>query len=136
MADVADHPVGEVARPGCVEISSYWKHWICLFPQHGRGPKHTRPISLSAWQEKLVAQLPHEFLAGLIHSDGCRCSNRVKGRAYPRYFFSNRSADIRRLFVTVRALVGVESRPDGPWNISVAKRASVVILDGFVGPKR
>jgi hypothetical protein len=38
------------------------------------------------------------FLRGLIHSDGCRVLNRVNGKDYPRYFFSQVSDDIRRLF--------------------------------------
>ena len=33
-------------------------------------------------------------------------------------------------------LIGVEYRQDGPWNISVARRRSVAILDEFIGPKR
>jgi hypothetical protein len=135
MLDVAVRRVGEVARPGCVEISSYWKHWICAFPQHGPGPKHLRRVRLKAWQDRLVEQQPGAFLAGLIHSDGCRCQNRVKGREYPRYFFSNKSADIRGLFIAACDVVGVETRPDGPRNVSVARRDSVEILDRLVGPK-
>ena len=27
-----------------------WKHWPCLFPQHGPGRKHERKIRLEAWQ--------------------------------------------------------------------------------------
>ncbi len=133
---VAARTVGRVPRPGCVELYSNWKHWICLFPQHGRGPKHLRQIALEPWQEHLVTQHLGQFLAGLIHSDGCRCVNRVKGHEYPRYFFSNLSADIRALFVAACALVRVECRPDGARNVSVARRESVAILDDLVGPKR
>ena len=71
----------------------------------------------------------------MIHSDGCRCINRVKGFEYPRYFFSNLSADIRELFIETCATVGVESRLAGPRNVSVARRSSVAILDRLVGPK-
>ena len=35
---VAGRRVTRVIRPGCVEMVSHWKHWICLFPQHGPGP--------------------------------------------------------------------------------------------------
>lgn len=35
-------------RTGCVEVSMYSKHWVCLLPQHGPGPKHLRRISLTA----------------------------------------------------------------------------------------
>jgi hypothetical protein len=100
------------------------------------GPgRSTSAIVLEAWQTRLVERHPGELLAGLIHSDGCRVINRVKGYEYPRYFFSNVSADIRALFVAACSLVSVESRPDGIRNISVARRSSVAILDRLVGPK-
>lgn len=135
IADVSGRRVGAVPRPGCVEISGYWKHWICLFPQHGRGPKHERPIRLEGWQRSVVVTHPGDFIAGLIHSDGSRVLNRVKGHVYPRYFFSNLSADIRDLFSWAGRLVGVESRLAGPRNVAVSRRASVAILDRMVGPK-
>ena len=133
---VGDRSAGVIQREGCVELYSNWKHWICLFPQHGPGRKHKRQIVLEPWQERLTVEHPADFLAGLIHSDGCRCINRVKGRMYPRYFFSNRSDDIRAMFVAACASVSVECRPDGPRNVSIARRASVAILDRLVGPKR
>lgn len=136
ISQVAARTAGEIAREGCVEIYSDWKHWICLFPQHGPGPKHRRRIKLEPWQVGLVAAHPGEFLAGLIHSDGCRCMNRVKGYEYPRYFFSNESAEIRGLFTAACALVAVGCRPAGRSNVSVARRGSVEILDRLVGPKR
>jgi hypothetical protein len=136
ISDVAARVAGEIAREGCVEIYSNWKHWKCVFPQHGPGPKHERPIRLEPWQARLVARHPDEFLAGLIHSDGCRCVNRVKGHEYPRYFFTNYSADIRALFAATCGLVGVDCRPAGRRNLSVARRRSVDILDRLVGPKR
>jgi hypothetical protein len=65
----------------CVEISSYWKHWPCYFPQHGPGPKHTRPIVLAYWQRRIVATYIERFLRGLIHSDGTRIiATERKGR--------------------------------------------------------
>lgn len=135
ISGVAARGVGEIGRPGCVELYSNWKHWICLFPQHGAGPKHARPIRLEAWQERSILLYPGQFLAGLIHSDGCRCLNRVKGHDYPRYFFSNRSAEIRALFAWACNLVEVSCRADGPRNVSVAQRESVSILDQLVGGK-
>ncbi len=135
ISGVAARGAGEIGRPGCVELYSNWKHWICLFPQHGAGPKHARPIRLEAWQERSILLYPGQFLAGLIHSDGCRCLNRVKGHDYPRYFFSNRSAEIRALFAWACNLVEVSCRADGPRNVSVAQRESVSILDQLVGGK-
>jgi hypothetical protein len=140
ISEVANRRPGGVARLGCIEVYSYWKHWNCLFPQHGPGPKHERDVSLAPWQWRLVSRYPDEFLAGLIHSDGCRVTNRVKGPTreyeYPRYFFSNRSPAIRAMFVSACALVAVECRRDGTQVLSVARGDSVAILDRLIGPKR
>lgn len=126
-------------RQGVVAVSSYSKHWPCFFPQHGLGRKHERPIALVDWQRAIVEENPWPFIRGLIHSDGCRVINRVHahGRwyAYPRYFFSNESHDILELFADACDLVGVEWRYNRYNSISVARRASVALLDQFVGPK-
>ncbi len=134
-AQVRGRPAGIVVRQGCVDVSSYWKHWICCFPQHGPGEKHTRDVGLHPWQQSIVESWPAPFLTGLIHSDGCRCLNRVKGYSYPRYFFSNRSQQIRDMFATACAQVGVDSRPAGRWNVSVARQDSVALLDRLIVPK-
>jgi hypothetical protein len=122
----------------CVEIASRSKSWPCYFPQHGPGRKHDRRIELRAWQWAYVWQEPGMFLRGLIHSDGCRVSNKVWGGkyAYPRYFFTNHSIDIQQLFRDACDLIGVEYRNNRWDTISVARRASVAILDEIVGPKR
>jgi hypothetical protein len=39
---------------GCTEVTSYSKHWICFFPQHGAGRKHLRPIVLEPWQQRIA----------------------------------------------------------------------------------
>ena len=140
MAEVSTNKSGMIRRGGCQEVYCFWKHWPCVFPQVGPGEKHLRKIELEAWQESLVDRHPRELVKGLIHSDGCRITNRVKSPAgkiyaYPRYFFSNRSKDIQGIFVRACESIGVESRPDGPYNISVARRRSVAILDEFIGPK-
>ena len=74
---------------GVVDVGAWWKHWICLFPQHGPGRKNLRPIQVYPWQAAIVASEPGSFLRGLIHSDGCRSINFVNGAGYPRYFFTN-----------------------------------------------
>lgn len=134
---------GVVQKVGCVEIASYSKHWRCVFPQHGPGPKHLRRIALARWQKQLVEAFPHEFVRGLIHSDGCRAINRVrrpttdgvKEYRYVRYFFSNASPEIRAMFVEACALIGVTARRTTERNLSVAHRDSVAVLETFVGPK-
>lgn len=91
-----------VGGGAAAEVGSFSKQWPCLFPQHGPGRKHLRPIVLVDWQLRIVEARPEQLLRGLIHSDGCRSLNRIRGNgkvyAYPRYEFSNASADIRRIF--------------------------------------
>jgi hypothetical protein len=100
-----------------------------------------RPIALQPWQAEIaLVESPELFVRGLIHSDGWRGTNRVRGAngrpyAYPRYQFSNRSADIRQLFVQACAAMSVDTRRVNERTISVAHRDSVARLDRFVGPK-
>jgi hypothetical protein len=126
-------------RSWCAIASVYSTQMVCLFPQHGPGPKHLRRIELVDWQQELVAEHPHQFLRGLIHSDGSRFMNRVqvKGKRYeyPRYNFTSASDDIRRLFTATCDELGIEWRRMNARNISVARRESVARLDEFVGPK-
>ncbi|MCR1781573.1 transcriptional regulator [Nocardioides carbamazepini] len=89
--------------PGCVITTVSWRHWPCLFPQHGPGRKHERPIVLEDWQRTVVESHPGPFLRGLFHSDGCRVNNwtrrivagEPKVYRYPRWQFCNASTDIR-----------------------------------------
>lgn len=115
------------------------------FPQHSPGRKHLRPIGLVDWQLDITHAFPRELLRGLIHSDGCRTVNQFKtklpsGRVaayqYPRYFFSNMSGDIRRIFCDHCELLGIRWTQSNPRNISISHRDSVALLDEFIGPKR
>jgi hypothetical protein len=137
MAAVLPNKVGRFGRSGCVELYSHSKHWICLFPQHGPGPKHRRPIVLQGWQREIaLIRNPQLFLRGLIHSDGWRGMNRIRGRyAYPRYMFSNRSSDIRCLFQAACDQVGIACRPTIEWQLAVSRRDDVARMDAFIGPK-
>ncbi|MGP3981379.1 transcriptional regulator [Streptomyces sp. KR80] len=132
-----------VQNQGCVMVTSYSRHWPCLFPQHGPGKKHERPIVLEPWQQRIVDTHPWEFIRGLIHSDGCRITNWTektvggerKRYEYPRYFFTNKSDHIRRLYADTLDYLGVEWRQTNAWSISVAKCGSVALMDAHVGPK-
>jgi hypothetical protein len=115
------------------------------FPQHGPGRKHERSIRLLDWQREISRTRPESLLRGLIHSDGCRTVNRFQTRLpsgriatyqYPRYFFSNLSADIRRIFCEHCDLLGIHWTQSNSRNISVSHRDSVKRMDTFVGPKR
>jgi hypothetical protein len=114
------------------------------FPQHGRGKKHEREIRLFDWQLAVTWRYPRALLRGLIHSDEARTVNRFKVRlpsgrvaayAYPRYFFTNLSADIRGIFCDHCDLLGVRWTQSNYKNVSVHDRRSVALVDEFVGPK-
>ncbi|MBT2385050.1 transcriptional regulator [Streptomyces sp. ISL-11] len=134
-------------KQGCVMVTSTSKHWPCLFPQHGPGKKHERLIELESWQARLVDEHPWAFIRGLFHSDGSRITNWTtrlvagerKRYEYPRYFFTNKSEDILGLYSDTLDKVGVEwtttRRGKDPFNISVARRDSVALMDAHIGPK-
>ncbi|MFJ9408696.1 transcriptional regulator [Streptomyces sp. NPDC101393] len=136
-----------IQRQGCVMVTSYSHHWPCLFPQHGPGKKHERPIVLEPWQQQIVDAHPWEFVRGLIHSDGCRIINWTtrtvggerKRYEYPRYFFTNTSTDILRLCTDTLDKLGVDWKPcrqsRAGQNVSIAKRESVALMDRHIGPK-
>ncbi len=121
-----------------------WQGWFEALPQHGPGRKHERPIVLADWQRRIVEEHPWQFLRGLLHSDGCRTINRFKtklpsGRVaeyeYPRWFFSNMSADIRGLFCATCEQLGLRWTQSNHRNLSISHRHSVALLDEHVGAK-
>jgi hypothetical protein len=142
-----DNSVCRVRRIGCRNVKVSSKHLWCMFPQHGEGRKHERPIVLEPWQQKIVDEHPWAFIRGLIHSDGCRITNwttRVIGGTrkryeYPRYFFTNTSDDIIRLFTDTLDVLGVEwkhlNQARSAQTISIARKSSVALMDEHVGPK-
>jgi len=145
-AIAAVHPQRGIYRvrvQGCVAVTNLWKHWPCVFPQHGPGRKHERSIRLEPWQQAIVETHTGDFLRGLFHSDGCRSMNRIRHvlrdcerwYAYPRYFFDNESRDILRLCGEGLDRLGIAWRYSRPNTISVARREAVAALDQFVGPK-
>lgn len=142
----AVHPTGREAllrRPGCVNVQSRWQHWPCLFPQHGPGPKHLRPILLEEWQRTIVEDHPGSFLRGLFHSDGSRVTNwarrpvagQLKTYEYPRWQFVNASQDIRELCCWALDLVGIPWRQSNVRVISVSRSEAVARLDELIGLK-
>jgi hypothetical protein len=96
------------------------------------------PTSRACMSRRLAE--PEAFLRGLMHTDGWRGVNRVhvkcKGDSYPRYQFSNRSDDIRKLFTDTCENLGVRWRQWTTYHVSVARRESVAILNTVTGPKR
>lgn len=128
---------------GCLVITVSWKHWLCLFPQHGPGRKHLRRIALEPWQRDLVERHPAAFLRGLFHSDGSRVANwatrqvggEVRRYEYARWQFSNRSEDILDLCSWALDLVRVRWRRSSSVAVSVSRRDDVARLDELIGRK-
>jgi hypothetical protein len=133
-----------VPAPGIVNVQSLWKHWPCLFPQHGPGRKHERYLGMSDWQWAIVEEFPADFLRGLFHSDGCRVDNWAtavvagerKRYEYCRWQFSNRSEEILGWCGDALDLLDIPWRRSSRWAISVSRREGVEALDRLIGPKR
>jgi hypothetical protein len=129
--------------PGCLHTTVGWKHWPCVFPQHGPGRKHERKLTLEPWQREIVERHPADFLRGLFHSDGCRSNNwatrRVAGDMkryeYPRWQFTNNSADIMRWCQEALDLLEIPWRQSYWKTVSVSTRAGVARLDDLIGLK-
>lgn len=130
-----------------VVVGLYSKHWPCLFPQHGPGRKHLRPIVLEPWQQVHVDSATEEFVRGLIHSDGCRVVANDRGVASVRYHFTNHSADIRGLFCAALDALGIPWTQNSRYMIAgsiprslrscppIHRKAATARLDEFIGPK-
>ena len=125
----------EPQKAGFVGVSHYSKHWPCLFPQHGPGRKHLRPIILEPWQQDHVAADTEAFIRGLIHSDGCRVVANDRGVASVRYHFTNHSTDIRNLYCAALDSLGIPWTQNSRYVIAVYRKAATARLDQFVGPK-
>jgi DNA-directed RNA polymerase subunit N (RpoN/RPB10) len=104
----------------------------------GRG-ESTNDHFLADWQRPIIDARPGHFLRGLFHSDGCRVTNRIrrgdKTYTYPRYNFSNESADIMGLCQESLDRLGIDWRMCRRNMLSVARREAVAELDRHVGPK-
>jgi hypothetical protein len=139
-----DSTVFHVPVPGAIVVQNTWKHWPCLFPQHGPGRKHERTLRLQDWQREIVTAAPAALVRGLMHSDGCRVDNwarrtvagRPKRYDYPRWQFVNHSADIRAWCCEALDLLDVPWRASSWKTISVSTRAGVARLDELVGLKQ
>lgn len=132
-----------VPAPGVTVVQSYWKHWPCLFPQHGPGRKHERVLGMQPWQWAIVEAHPADFLRGLFHSDGALSQNTVfkdlaggrKAYLYPRWQFSNASEEILGWCGDTLDLVGVRWRRSNTRVLSVSRRPDVARLTALIGEK-
>ena len=128
--------VGTSLHGKCMVISSYWRGWPLMFPQHGPGKKHLRTIRLEPLQAAIVDDHAEQFVRGCLDSDGCRHRRIVNGKNYPAYNFTNFSADIRDLFCRACDRVGVRYRQSNAVKTSIARRRDVARLDAITGFRR
>lgn len=121
-----DNRVGGVSKDGCVAVTSLSKHWPCLLPQHGPGPKHTRPIQLLPWQQDIVEAHNQRFrvdcfirmaIAAKIGSDG-HCVTEIGG--IPTLVTS--SATSRRTFCAFAAKRSTEKASNGATTVPTRSR--------------
>jgi hypothetical protein len=132
-----------VRAPGVTVVQQYWKHWPCLFPQHGSGRKHERELVMSTWQREIVDAYPADFLRGLFHSDGSLVNNwatRVvsgerKRYDYRRWQFVNESTDIMRWCGEALDRVGIAWRQTNRRTLSVSRATDVTHLTSLIGTK-
>jgi hypothetical protein len=132
-----NHPVwiGTHGR-GCAEVSMYFGHWPCFFPQHGPGRKHHRVIELVPWQTAIVAGNHKALIRGLIHSDGCRVVANDRGVESIRYHFSNLSDGVRKIYTESLDALGIPWTQPSHRDIAVYRKRATEFLDEFVGPKQ
>lgn len=128
-------------------VIQYSTHVWRVFPQHGEGEKRKRPVVLEPRQQEIVDAHPWEFIRGPIHSDGCRSPtgrrawSAVSASATHTRGTSSATSPtiIRRLCSDTLTKVGVEwttlARGSDPFNTSVARKASVALMDTHIGPK-
>ena len=131
-----EHRIGrfQTGKGTTTILSLYSTHLACLFPQHGAGRKHERDIALEDWQTSILERQPWSFLRGCIRSDGCVFVNRTGRYEYISYEFSNRSAQIRELFMDACDLVDVEYRAYRRY-VRIYRRPSVALMQRYVGLK-
>jgi hypothetical protein len=120
----------------CIEVSMYYGHWPCLFPQHGPGRKHLRRIELAGWQSEIVERHRKAMIRGLLHSDGCRVVANDRGVKSVRYHFSNLSKGIQKIYRESLDDLEIPWTQPSHRDIAVYRKAATALLDEFVGPKR
>jgi Homeodomain-like domain len=135
-----DVHIGPGSKGKCSAVSVYSIHLVCLFPQHGSGPKHKRRIVLERWQQEIVNAAPWSFLRGCIRSDGSAFINRTGAYEYLSYDFANCSDDIAHLFTKTCERLGLRPRATkraggGGWRVRINRRDSVALMLAHVGLK-
>jgi len=135
-------------NPSWTDVYCYSQDWKLFFPffKPGKGKKSSYKIQLTDWQKRIICEHPKEFLRGLIQTDGHRTIAPNKYQ-YVRYGFSQKSTDIKNIFLWVCNLLSLkptiyrrkfrapEYGTGKIWAISLCKGKDTEFLDSFIGPK-
>nr|WP_063839695.1 hypothetical protein [Streptomyces sp. WM4235] len=112
----------------------WWRHE----DRERRGETYVAPTDCPIRTGRQFDLPAYAYLLGLYLGDGHIISV-PKRYEYPRYFFTNTSDDIRRLCTDTMTRVGVRwtvlARGGDPFNVSVARKESVALMDAHIGPK-
>jgi hypothetical protein len=127
-------------RYNCNVVLLYSRKLLDLFPQYGNGRKHTRKLVFADWQKKIVQEFPEEFIRGCIQSDGCIYNQKVNGKVYPRYAFTNMSEDIIDMLLWSLSLVGIEkakwqNKTNKKFVVQNFRERDFFILQGIINKK-
>lgn len=118
----------------CVEIYLYNNNLPLIFPQHGKGLKHTRLIQYTDWQQNIVKKYPESFISGLLDSDG---SSYIQTNTKLRYYsFRNTSKDIKQMFIDSCIQLGINCKPDNNTTVYIRKKEDVKKLESFYSYKQ
>ncbi len=81
---------GQKSISNCINVKYCRKNLNLLFPQHGKGKKHTRTIELLEWQRLIINDM--SLCQGLFFSDGSYYLDNVNNKWM--YSFTNKSNGI------------------------------------------
>lgn len=123
----------------CIKCSK--KNLEILFPQHGKGKKHSRAIELREWQNIIIS---HELVKGLIYSDGSYYY--CKKRQQYEYNFSNSSYDIIKILEKHLTILNIQynvnkkiksnsKSKSEKYHINIVAQDSVKMLHNLIGDK-
>jgi hypothetical protein len=111
---------------------------------HGERSVLERPMRLSRQRQdqhdaatcpriEALDDRAYAYLLGQYLGDGCISPN---GRSYKlRISTCHKSIDIQHLFLEACGQLGIVSRPNNRYSVSVARREAVERMDAIVGPR-
>jgi hypothetical protein len=114
-----------------VDEAAYWYLLGCYL-----GDGHVTHRPPGGWTLRVASDQQYESIIEeiLAAMDTTFPGGRARGLP-PRYFFTNHSGDIRRIFTEQCELLGIRVTQPNHRNPAISHRRSVAILEELVGPK-